>query len=185
MAQRLTLILGGARSGKSDFAQALAQKRGGDAVVFVATAEARDEEMRARIAAHRAHRPTVWQTIEAPRGVARALQNGQGEPQVVVIDCLTLLVTNILLADESGAEAQLIDEVDALIAWQRTHSVEMIVVSNEVGWGIVPEYPLGRAYRDRLGIFNQRVARQADEVFLMVAGLPLDVKMLAARSFDV
>ncbi len=185
MAQRLTLILGGARSGKSDFAQALAQKRGGDAVVFVATAEARDEEMRTRIAAHRAHRPAVWQTIEAPRDVARALQNAQGEPQVVVIDCLTLLFTNILLADESGAEVQLTDEVDALIAWQRSHVAEMIVVSNEVGLGLVPAYPLGRAYRDRLGVINQRVARQADEVFLMVAGLPLDIRMLAARPLDV
>jgi len=178
MAQRLTLILGGARSGKSDFAQALARKRGGDAVVFVATAQARDEEMRARIEAHRARRPAAWQTLEAPREVARTLQNAQGAPQVVVIDCLTLLVTNILLADERGVEAQLTDEVDALIAWQRAHATEMIVVSNEVGWGIVPAYPLGRAYRDCLGWINQRMARQADEVFLMVAGLPVEIKSL-------
>ncbi len=181
MAQRLTLILGGARSGKSDFAQALARKRGGDAVVFVATAEARDEEMRARIEAHRARRPAAWQTLEAPREVARTLQNAQGEPQVVVIDCLTLLVSNVLLTDESGAEARLTDEVDALIAWKRTHSVEMIVVSNEVGMGLVPAYPLGRVYRDRLGVFNQRVAREADDVFLMVAGVPVEIKSLAAR----
>ncbi len=181
MAKRLTLILGGARSGKSDFAQALARKRGGDAVLFVATAEAHDDEMRARIEAHRAQRPAAWQTIEAPRDVARALQNARGKRRVVVIDCLTLLVSNILLADEREVEARLTNEVDALIAWQRAHAMEMIVVSNEVGWGIVPEYPLGRAYRDLLGVINQRVARQADKVFLMVAGLPVELKSLAAQ----
>lgn len=185
MAKRLTVILGGARSGKSDFAQALARKRGGDAVLFVATAEARDEEMRARIEAHRARRPGAWQTIEAPRDVALALQNVRSEPRVVVIDCLTLLVSNILLADESGAEARLTNEADALIAWQRSHATEMIVVSNEVGLGIVPEYPLGRAYRDRLGVFNQRVAREADDVFLIVAGLPVEIKSLAAHLVNV
>ena len=185
MAKRLTLILGGARSGKSAFAQELARERGGDAVIFVATAQARDEEMATRIAAHRAHRPAAWETIEAPREIARALQNARGSPRVVVIDCLTLLVSNILLADESGAEARLTDEVDVLIAWRRVHTVEMIIVSNEVGMGLVPEYPLGRAYRDRLGVINQRVGRQADEVFLMVAGLPVEIKSLAARPFDV
>ena len=181
MPERLTLILGGARSGKSDFAQALARQRGGDAVLFVATAEARDEEMRARIEAHRARRPAAWQTVEAPREIARALENGRGAARAVVVDCLTLLVSNVLLANEGGAEAELIREVDALIAWQRAHSAEMIVVSNEVGLGIVPEHPLGRVYRDLLGLINQRVARQADEVYWMVAGLPVDVKTLAAH----
>jgi adenosyl cobinamide kinase/adenosyl cobinamide phosphate guanylyltransferase len=181
MAQRLTLILGGAHSGKSDFAQALARKRGGDAVVFVATAEARDKEMRARIAAHRAHRPAAWGTIEAPREVARALQNARGEPQVVVIDCLTLLVANILLADASGAEGRLTDELDAVIAWQRSHATEMIVVSNEVGWGIVPDHALGRVYRDLLGAVNRKLAETADEVFLLVAGLPVEIKLRATR----
>ena len=181
MPERLTLILGGARSGKSDFAQALARQRGGDAVLFVATAEARDEEMRARIEAHRARRPAAWQTVEAPCEIARALENGRGAARAVVVDCLTLLVSNVLLANEGGAEAELIREVDALIAWQRAHSAEMIVVSNEVGLGIVPEHPLGRVYRDLLGLINQRVARQADEVYWMVAGLPVDVKTLAAH----
>ena len=185
MAKRLTLILGGARSGKSAFAQELARERGGDAVIFVATAQARDDEMSERIEAHRARRPAVWQTIEAPREIAQALETARGKPRVVVIDCLTLLVSNVLLADESEAEVRLMDEVDALIAWQRSHAAEMIVVSNEVGMGLVPEYPLGRAYRDRLGVINQRVGRQADEVFLMVAGLPVEIKSLAARPFDV
>ncbi len=181
MAKRLTLILGGARSGKSDFAQTLARKRGGDAVLFVATAEARDDEMCARIEAHRARRPAAWQTVEAPRDVVQALQNAHSSPRVVVIDCLTLLASNILLADQRDVEARLANEVDALLAWQRTHATEMIVVSNEVGWGIVPDYPLGRAYRDLLGVINQRVARQADKVFLMVAGLPVELKSLAAQ----
>lgn len=185
MARRLTLILGGARSGKSDFAQALARQRGGDAVLFVATAQARDDEMRARIEAHRARRPAAWQTIEVPQDIAQALQNVHRGWRVAVVDCLTLLVSNILLADAAGAEARLIREVDALIEWQRTSALEMITVSNEVGLGIVPEYPLGRTYRDLLGLINQRVARQAGEVYLMVAGLPVEIKSRAARRFDV
>lgn len=177
--KRLTLILGGARSGKSDFAQALARQRGGDAVSFVATAEARDDEMHARIAAHRAARPAAWQTIEAPREIARALASARA--RVIVVDCVTLWASNVLLAQEAVASAEMRREIDELLAWQRAHAAEMILVSNEVGMGLVPDNVLGRAYRDLLGAVNKQLAERADQVFLLVAGLPIEIKARAAQ----
>jgi adenosyl cobinamide kinase/adenosyl cobinamide phosphate guanylyltransferase len=173
----LTLILGGARSGKSNFAQRLARARGGDAVLFVATAEARDDEMRARITAHRAARPATWQTLEAPREIARALKLANA--RVVVVDCVTLWTSNVLLAKDACAEAEMMREVDELLAWYHANDTALILVSNEVGMGVVPDNALGRAYRDLLGAVNQRLAAQADEVFLLVAGLPLEIKARA------
>jgi adenosylcobinamide kinase/adenosylcobinamide-phosphate guanylyltransferase len=174
--RELIFILGGARSGKSVFAEKLARERGGDAVLFIATAEAGDEEMKARIAEHRARRPSTWETIEAPREASRALENYRGGARVIVLDCLTLLVSNVLLADKARAREWVERQVDALIAWQKSRKVDLIVVSNEVGMGIVPDNALGRAYRDLLGAVNQRLAREADRVFMMVAGLPLEIK---------
>jgi adenosyl cobinamide kinase/adenosyl cobinamide phosphate guanylyltransferase len=174
MSKRLTLILGGARSGKSSFAQQLARERGGDDVLFVATAEARDEEMVSRIEKHRAARP-MWTTLEAPRDVARAVATAP-RTRVVLLDCVTLWVSNVLLAGEQVAEETMLCELDDLLAWYRTASVELIVVSNEVGLGIVPADPLTRSYRDLLGTVNQRLAAAADQVFWLVAGLPIEVK---------
>jgi len=179
MNRKPTLILGGARSGKSDFAQQLARKRGGDAVLFVATAEARDDEMRARIASHRAARPAAWQTLEAPREIARSLESAQA--RVIVVDCITLWASNVVLAEESNARAEMSREIDELIAWHRANDAEMILVSNEVGMGLVPDNELGRAYRDLLGAANKKLAECADEVFLLVAGLPIEIKARAAR----
>ncbi|MBM3128329.1 MAG: bifunctional adenosylcobinamide kinase/adenosylcobinamide-phosphate guanylyltransferase [Chloroflexi bacterium] len=178
MTKRLTLILGGARSGKSDFAQALARKRGGDDVLFVATAEARDDEMRARIASHRAARPAAWRTLESLREIARALQSA-ANARVIVVDCITLWASNVLLADESNARAEMSREVDDLLAWYRAHDAALILVSNEVGMGLVPDNALGRAYRDLLGAVNKKIAAAADEVFLLVAGLPVEIKACA------
>ncbi len=183
MGKRLTLILGGARSGKSTFAEALARKRGGDDVLFVATAEARDEEMRARIENHRAARPVNWRTLETPRDLGRALTGTRA--RVVLVDCVTLWTTNVLLADETHARAEMLREVDDLLAWHAAHDSELIIVSNEVGMGLVPEYPLGRAYRDLLGAVNGKIAASADAVFLLVAGLPVEVKALAVRLEDL
>jgi adenosylcobinamide kinase/adenosylcobinamide-phosphate guanylyltransferase len=187
---RLILVLGGARSGKSAFAQELASKLGGDRVLYLATAEAGDEEMRARIAAHRQARPLTWPTVEAPTGVGRAARAAlTAEPaDAVLLDCLTLLVSNVILPGTSEDD---LDNVDEVAAWERVE-VELdgildacragdicwIVVSNEVGWGLVPPYPLGRVYRDLLGRANQRLAARADQVYLMVAGLPVDVRAL-------
>lgn len=193
---RLVLILGGARSGKSDFAEEMATETAtelGTRVLFVATAEARDEEMRARIAAHRAARPPCWRTLEAPWEVGKALA-GRKAPAVVLLDCLTLLVSNHLgrlgsevpYADDTyeKVRAALDRELVELVNWQEASGAHLIVVSNEVGLGLVPPFPLGRAYRDLLGWANRRLARRAHEVYLMVAGLPVEVKSLAGRKWQ-
>ena len=179
----LILILGGARSGKSAYAERLADERQG-AVLFVATATAGDEEMARRIAAHRASRPDTWRTLEAPQGVAAAVAaSGDGAP-TVVLDCVTLLVSNLLLAHEAAGEEAIdraIDaEIDALLGLIAACAAAWIVVSNEVGMGLVPPYPLGRQYRDLLGRANARLAAAAERAYLLVAGLPLDLKKLMA-----
>ncbi len=183
MTQRLTLILGGARSGKSTHAEQLAAERG-QQILYVATAQAWDDDMAARIANHRAQRPSTWQTVEAATDVATAIATALAEqPQIdlVLLDCLTLLANNILItlpeeATEHVAAAALANEVTALCQLQTQTNIGLIVVSNEVGLGIVPAYPLGRLYRDALGRANQQLAAVADEVLFMVAGLPMRVR---------
>jgi adenosylcobinamide kinase/adenosylcobinamide-phosphate guanylyltransferase len=180
MEKSLTLILGGARSGKSAYAQLLAAESRLP-VLFVATAVAFDEEMAARIAVHRAERPAGWQTLEAPREVGKALRALPDPGGTVLIDCLTLLANNVLLAlpdPENAADAQraLDAEIDDLLAAYAHSRARWIIVSNEVGLGLVPEFPLGRVYRDILGRANQRLAQDAGRVLFMVAGLPLVVK---------
>lgn len=175
----ITLILGGARSGKSSYAEKLAAEMG-RRVLYIATAEAGDEEMAARIEIHRQARPDHWRTLEASSDIGRALQALDESPQVLLLDCLTLLVSNILLAQESQPEA-VIDaavqkEIKALVAAQSHLDIPLIIVSNEVGLGLVPPYPLGRVYRDILGRANQRLAAEAGKVIFMVAGLPMTVK---------
>lgn len=176
----LVLVLGGARSGKSAFAQQLARERGGASVLFVATAEAGDEEMRRRIANHRRERPAAWRTLEAPRGVAAALQAHYRGERAVLLDCLTLLVANLLGEVDHplapAAEERVLAEIRTLLNVARALPAHVILVSNEVGLGLVPTTPLGRAYRDLLGLVNQRVAQAADEVYFLVAGIPMRVK---------
>lgn len=181
MADKLIFILGGARSGKSSYAQQLALELGGADVLFVATAQAHDDEMRDRIAVHRAERPAGWRTVEAPVHVAGQIAPAAAGARVVLVDCLTLLVSNVVLAagDEASpqqAETAALAEIDALLAALNVSPATWIVVSNEVGLGLVPPYPLGRVYRDALGRANQRLAAAADQVLFMVAGLPLPVK---------
>ncbi len=181
--RRTILILGGARSGKSDYAQSLAAKLSSN-VLYVATATAQDEEMAERIVRHRASRPARWDTLEVPLGVAAALREGIGGYDVVLIDCLTLLASNILLRYERRpdlAEAALLAELDEIFTLCEAAGVTLIMVSNEVGMGVVPPYPLGRYYRDLLGRANQRVARRADHVLLLIAGLPVDIKALSGE----
>ena len=183
MAKELILILGGARSGKSTYAENLALELGGPSVLYVATAEALDDEMRARIAAHRIARPQAWQTLEAPSLAAAWTPDAATESQVVLLDCMTLLASNAVLAagddpSSEDGEAAVAKETDALLAAYQGGSASWIVVSNEVGMGLVPPYPLGRVYRDALGRANQRLAREAGRVILMVAGLPFALKPL-------
>ncbi len=184
MGRRLTLILGGARSGKSDFAEALAAKHGGAEVLFVATAQALDGEMQARIQRHRAARSRRWNTLEVPRRIASALQSAP-PACVVLLDCATLWVSNVMLADESNATASVLAEVEELLAWHRASEAELIVVSNEVGMGLVPPNEMGRAYRDLLGAVNRMLAASADQVILLIAGLAVDVKKLATHWEDL
>lgn len=172
---RLILILGGARAGKSSVALRLAQERTADrAVCFIATAQALDAEMAERIARHREERPANWKTIEEPYELDAALLQA-GEANVVIVDCLTLFVSNWLL--RSGDSEPLIhDVVERFLATLRSQTRTVICVSNEVGLGIVPDNPLGRTFRDLLGRVNQQFAEAADEVYLLVAGLPLRLK---------
>ena len=181
MTRQLILILGGARSGKSSYAEKLALELGGPDVLYVATAQAGDDEMRARIAAHRAARPEGWRTLEAPSLVTGWRPTELGDARVVLLDCVTLLASNALLAAGGGpsiqeGEAAVAREIDALLAAYQAGTATWIMVSNEVGLGLVPPYPLGRVYRDALGRANQGLAAAADRVLLMVAGLPLTVK---------
>ncbi len=250
----LIVVLGGARSGKSRYAEELAARlAGAGQVIYVATATAYDDEMRARIAQHRAARPAAWITIEAPRNPAAALRAylvaslamvnnqrppsatplasrsspvGEGRvgsashlpspsatprfPRAILLDCLTLLTANLLTGEDATAEntpdelsvgvshgapdddatlvdpevaaaseARVLRAVDDLVAVAHEYAIPLIVVTNEVGMGLVPPYPLGRLYRDILGRANARLAAQADAVLLMLAGLPIELKALA------
>jgi adenosylcobinamide kinase / adenosylcobinamide-phosphate guanylyltransferase len=164
----LALVTGGARSGKSRFALARAASLGLPRV-FVATGEGGDEEMMARIARHRAERDPAWRTIEEPLELAATLRAEVG--QALVVDCLTLWVSNLMEAGRDLDRA-----ADDLVAALRERRSAVVVVTNEVGSGIVPDNAVARAFRDATGLLNQRVADLADEVHLLVAGQPLRVK---------
>jgi adenosyl cobinamide kinase/adenosyl cobinamide phosphate guanylyltransferase len=165
---RVTLVLGGARSGKSRYAESLMAALP-PPWIYIATAEAGDAEMAGRIAAHRARRGPNWRTIEALANLDRVLADHRSEP--VLVDCLTLWLSKLLLDDGALEDEMVRVEKSLLLA-----TAPKVLVSNEVGAGIVPEHPLGRRFRDLQGILNQRVAAIADCVVLMVAGLPLVVK---------
>lgn len=186
----LTLITGGARCGKSTFAEELAMQRGGDMVTYIATCQPWDEEMRKRVALHRQRRPPAWKTVEEPFQVAAVLSAVGYKSKVVLIDCLALLISNYLtggtLAEENftssqdpSLEKKGWEQVDALISTARRIPANTIVVSNEVGWGLVPPTPLGRLYRDLLGRANCAIAANAHEVYLVAAGIPLELKSLS------
>jgi adenosyl cobinamide kinase/adenosyl cobinamide phosphate guanylyltransferase len=165
---KLTLVLGGARSGKSRHAEGLITALP-PPWTYVATAEAGDEEMAARIKSHRERRGAQWRTIDAPRELAKALSACGDGP--VLVDCLTLWLSNLMLA-EANVEEETAQLEETLAATKGP----LVLVANEVGSGIVPSYPLGRRFRDMQGILNQRMAARAERVILMVAGLPLALK---------
>jgi adenosylcobinamide kinase / adenosylcobinamide-phosphate guanylyltransferase len=179
---RMIFILGGARSGKSTHALKLAKAGGEKRVTFIATATAGDDEMARRIAVHQSERPAGWITREIPYGIPAALAAQPVETEVVLLDCLTLLVTNLMLAggeeepDEAAVTARVVAEVQGIAQNARHGQADWIIVSNEVGLGLVPPYPLGRLYRDLLGRANQQLAALADEVIWMVAGIPVPIQ---------
>jgi adenosylcobinamide kinase / adenosylcobinamide-phosphate guanylyltransferase len=227
--KRITLILGGARSGKSRLAEKLAQSRAADTggVLYVATLTPADAEMRERVIQHRASRPATWRTLEAPFDLTGPVMAALQGERLVLLDCLTIWTANRLMAamepglltpteifeedlpqpsagpdqpaaaakpgeasavvppppaqpvtDYRALEDEMGAELDRLLAGLRERGVGLVLVSNEVGMGLVPPYPLGRAYRDMLGRLNQRLAAQADEVFFVLAGIPVDLKRL-------
>lgn len=167
---KCTLILGGARSGKSRFAQALAEQGQGP-LVYLATAGAYDVEMEERIERHQEDRGGRWETVEEQYDLAGVIRRHSGSDTTLLVDCLTLWLSNLMLAEHDVGAA-----LDGLLAALKGCDGHVILVSNEVGSGIVPETPLGRAFRDEAGRLNQRVAAQADAVALVVAGLPLWLK---------
>ena len=189
------LITGGARSGKSAFAEQYAY-RTGESGIYIATCQAYDEEMRDRIGRHRRDRDEsgfLWRTVEEPLEVDRLLAKLEQEikeftsrgnkPPVVLLDCLTLWLTNWMLRAESEGvnESRLEEESERLLQAVREYSYPLILVTNEVGSGIVPSYPLGRQFRDAAGRLNQQVAAVCDRVFLVTAGIPVELKSQAFR----
>jgi len=185
VSKKCVFISGGARSGKSRFAQEMAAGTG-KKVLFVATAEALDADMQARITNHQNQRPQSWQTLEAATDVAGFIEGCICDYEIVLLDCLTLLVANILSGsdrefsekefDANEAESRVLAEVQAIIDLMGKSGALFIIVSNEVGLGIVPENRPARIYRDLLGKANQLVASHANEVYFMISGIPMKVK---------
>jgi len=167
---QITLVLGGARSGKSRYAEGLIEAAAASAT-YCATAEAGDAEMAARIAAHRARRCAFWHTVEAPLALAAAIADHAAADRPVLIDCLTLWLSNLL-----GAGCDIDAETAALVAALRGADGPVVLVANEVGLGLVPQTPLGRHFRDAAGRLNQEIAALADRVVFIAAGLPLTLK---------
>ncbi|GER86438.1 adenosylcobinamide kinase/adenosylcobinamide phosphate guanyltransferase [Dictyobacter vulcani] len=187
---RLVLVLGGARSGKSTFAERLAVQSGRQ-VAYIATATASDEDMRDRIARHQAARSATWQTIEEPLHLAAAVERAAKLADVLILDCMTVWLSNWLFSQDQSEHmeddtisaqhyAGALHEIDALLGAVAALEAgkTLVVVTNEVGLGIVPAYALGRVYRDILGLINQRIAAVSSRVYLMVAGLGVDIKRL-------
>lgn len=172
-ATSVTLVLGGVRSGKSRYAQQLGERA--NRVVFIATAEACDNEMRAKIQRHQSDRPAHWTTVEESVELARAIRSAPLGTELILIDCLTLFGANILkrFGEHTTAEHA---EVKALCESLASAPCSIVLVSNEVGGGVVPAYSLGRRFRDLNGEINQRIAAQAENVVFMIAGLPLILK---------
>jgi adenosylcobinamide kinase/adenosylcobinamide-phosphate guanylyltransferase len=170
---KLTLITGGTRSGKSRLAVRLASEKEG-AVTFVATLIPGDEaEMRERVKRHRADRPADWETVEEGRNLARVFE-GAIWVDTVVVDCLTLYVSNLLL--DGCSDEEILKNVARACERMKRSSAEIILVTNEVGWGIVPDHAMGRRFRDVAGLVNQKVAESADEVYLVSCGIPIRIK---------
>jgi adenosylcobinamide kinase/adenosylcobinamide-phosphate guanylyltransferase len=182
MASGLTLVLGGVRSGKSAYAEKLAGELGRP-TLYLATAQATDAEMAERIRRHRERRPAEWRTLEEPLDLAGALRGALtalDPPGVVLVDSLDVWVSNLLLQhenlDSKALEALVLGQTDQVIAASRESAAAFFLVSSEVGLSLVPPNPLGRRFQDLLGLVNQRVAAAAQQVYLVVAGIPLEVK---------
>lgn len=183
---RLILVTGGARSGKSSFAEETVSSFG-DKILYIATATGMDDEMKERIRRHRLYRPTSWQTLEAFRNFDSALAGMLMGRDAVLLDCVTIMVSNIMLQkamdwenfsveDINGVEVEVTGQVETLLSIIKEAEIPFILVTNELGMGVVPPYALGRAVRDIAGRVNQQLARAANEVYLCVSGIPVKIK---------
>ena len=183
----IILVLGGARSGKSSFAENIVTELGGKDVIYLATAKAKDDEMTDRIAQHQADREAEWKTIEEEKAVSSILKD-LAKGSVILLDCLTLLISNLLLSGEqstdySKQEELIKNEISNIIEITKKRKLDLVIVSNEVGQGVVPAYKSGRIYRDLVGRANQKVAAEADEVYITYAGIPVEIKELASKKY--
>lgn len=183
---KIVLVTGGARSGKSSFAEKYVGKYG-KKIAYIATAQAFDEEMKFRIALHRQRRPSAWHTYEAPKAAHLAIkQAGTEGCDMILFDCLTVYISNLLCAMENIEDSQknyrmVQENCQALIQAAQAENLTLVLVTNEVGGGIVPENHLAREFRDLAGLANQLMAQAAAEVYLVTAGIPVDVKKLAVE----
>jgi adenosylcobinamide kinase/adenosylcobinamide-phosphate guanylyltransferase len=189
MKGKLVLVLGGSRSGKSEFAEKIAAQMG-ERVIYIATAAVLDDEMAERVRLHRIRRPQLWETVEEEKNVLAVLQKGR-QGDVFILDCVTIWLTNLLLdKNNSSPEVSLAKKKEYILeqAVKLANTVEtglhLIAVSNEVGQGLVPENSLGRVFRDLSGKVNQIIAARAEQVFLTVAGIPVDIKSLAPAGME-
>lgn len=185
MAGKIVLVTGGARSGKSVFAEQYVSAAG-VTVAYIATAQIYDDEMKRRVALHRRRRPENWQTFEAPYDADQAMLQAIDQAEAVLFDCLTLYTSNLLLAPDAPMSAEeryqyVTGKIDKLIDSACAGNATIVFVTNEVGMGIVPEHALAREYRDIAGLVNQKMAAVAAEVYLVVSGLAVDVKKLAVN----
>jgi len=169
---KLIFITGGVKSGKSSYAVELAQQLSSD-VAFLDTASSGDKEMKQRIKHHQRNRPSHWITIEEQRDVASQLKEINTPGRVIIVDCLTLLISNLL---DSLSDEEILHQIRKITRYAEMFNLTTIVISNEVGWGIVPTHPLGRRFRDLSGQASQILAHYAKEVYLMLSGIPLKIK---------
>lgn len=183
---RVILVTGGARSGKSSFAEQLVAGLGPE-IAYIATARAFDAEMEDRIAKHRLQRPAAWQTFETPTHPSQVVAAQGNHCDALLLDCLTVMITNRMLAQEidwdaptvaqmNAIEADILDEIEAVLEAAAASRADLVAVTNEVGYGIVPISPLSRFFRDCAGRVNQRMAARADAVYLVVSGIPVQIK---------
>ncbi|NLP14376.1 MAG: bifunctional adenosylcobinamide kinase/adenosylcobinamide-phosphate guanylyltransferase [Clostridium sp.] len=185
--KKFILVTGGARSGKSSFAQSLAHAAGDEQVLYIATSIPFDDEMRTRIKKHREHRPSVWATLEAYKDFDEQLGKVYEKKKAILLDCITLMVSNIILEKCTDwsilpedcrveIEQAVMLEIDKLLSAVRRLDTTFIAVTNETGMGIVPENKLSRLFQDIAGRVNQMLARNADDVYLCVSGIPVKIK---------
>lgn len=181
----IILVTGGSRSGKSEFAEQYAATKG-RSVAYIATAQIYDAEMQDRVQLHQQRRPAEWETFEAPYAAEKAIRLAAARHDVILFDCLTLYTTNLLLAEPSEASAETLRQtilaaINALLEAAAASAVTVIFVTNEVGLGIIPDNALARKYRDMAGLVNQAVAAAAQEVYLVVCGVPVELKQIAVQ----